>query len=71
MSSSERPDAVVILDFGGQYSHLIARRVREMMVYSEILPCHSTKADIEKLNDTAQVKGIVLPLMTGLHMDGV
>lgn len=60
MSSSERPDAVVILDFGGQYSHLIARRVREMMVYSVILPCHSTKADIEKLNDAAQVKGIVL-----------
>ncbi len=37
-------DTVLILDFGAQYSRLIARRVREQNVYCEVLP-HSASAE--------------------------
>jgi len=47
---------ILILDFGSQYTQLIARRVREMKVFSRIAPFNIPAADIEKLTP----KGIIL-----------
>lgn len=53
-------DAVLVLDFGGQYSHLIARRVREHGVYSEIVSCSTTPKEIEAINKKLNIKGMIL-----------
>jgi GMP synthase (glutamine-hydrolysing) len=42
--------SIAILDFGSQYSQLIARRVREANVYSEILPFHTSAEELKRLN---------------------
>ncbi len=49
-------EMVLVLDFGGQYNQLIARRVRECNVYCEI---HPYTMDIEKIREM-QPKGIIL-----------
>lgn len=46
---------VLVLDFGAQYTQLIARRIRECKVYSEIVPCDISPQQIKKLNPTAIV----------------
>ena len=47
-------EKIIILDFGSQYTQLIARKVRECNVYCEILPYHNT------FQDSGDIKGIIL-----------
>jgi len=49
-------ELIAVLDFGGQYSHLITRRIRECEVYSELVPHTTSAKDLLKIG----AKGIVL-----------
>ncbi len=46
---------IVVLDFGGQYTQLIARRIREQQVFSAILPCTASIEEIRKLEPVGLV----------------
>lgn len=56
MTDVSRHSKIVILDFGSQYTQVIARRIRECQVYSEILPFNTSAAQIAAL----QPNGIIL-----------
>jgi GMP synthase (glutamine-hydrolysing) len=49
-------EGIVVIDFGSQYSHLIARRIRELKVYSMIAQSKSTWDSVKHLNP----KGVIL-----------
>lgn len=49
-------ETIIILDFGSQYTQLIARRVREAGVYCQILPCHTPLPEIQ----ARQPRGLIL-----------
>lgn len=52
---TKQNEIIVVLDFGGQYNQLIARRIRDLGVYSELLPYNTSVERIRELNP----KGIV------------
>lgn len=56
LADNSLADSIAILDFGSQYSQLIARRVREFNTYSELLSCSISAAELKRLNP----KGIIL-----------
>lgn len=56
MTELAKLQTILVLDFGAQYAQLIARRVRECRVYSEIVPHHISLAEIK----AREPKGIIL-----------
>jgi len=55
-----KTNAILVVDFGGQYSHLITRRVREENVYSEMVRPEITPEEIQAFDGKYSVKGIIL-----------
>src|SRR5215813_4259493 len=53
---SSKFETILILDFGGQYTQLIGRRIREANVYTEILPFNTPLEKIQAL----EAKGLIL-----------
>jgi GMP synthase (glutamine-hydrolysing) len=53
-------DTILVLDFGGQYCHLIVRRIREHGVYSELVPHDISPQEVAALNEKFNVKGLIL-----------
>ena len=55
MSASSQASAqkVLVFDVGAQYGQLIARRVRDLHVYSEIVPCDITAEEVREMSPSA------------------
>jgi len=55
MKTPARPDTVLIIDFGSQVTQLIARRIREAGVYSEIVPFQSAEKAFKRIRPKAVI----------------
>ena len=55
MSQNASDQKVLVLDFGAQYGQLIARRVRDLQVYSEIVPCDTPADEIAQMGASALI----------------
>ena len=55
MKSTAHPDTVLIVDFGSQVTQLIARRVREAGVYSEIVPFQKAEEAFQRIQPKAVI----------------
>ena len=53
MTATPSSQLVIVVDFGAQYGQLIARRVRDLRVYSEIVPCDITADEVRELAPAA------------------
>lgn len=58
----QEKDKIVVLDFGGQYSHLIVRRCRELGVYTELLPYDISVEELRRGIERSEgkIRGIIL-----------
>ena len=55
MSQASTKQFVAVLDFGAQYGQLIARRVRDLNVYSEIVPCDISADELREMAPSALI----------------
>jgi GMP synthase (glutamine-hydrolysing) len=59
MQIHERRQAIIVLDFGSQYSRLITRRIRELHVYSELVPAQTALAQLQA-QPHLDIRGFIL-----------